>query len=124
MRPTKNSPLIYDGRPGDLIPVRDGWHQFEQQQQQFGGQKPNIPKQEPVKMPEAPQMPMPQPLAAPEPIAPAPTTSKNEVQQAQEDQRQQAARRKGIRKSIIAGQTGGYLGDPAANDPSKKAILG
>lgn len=83
----------------------------------FGGGTPKPPKQEKVKMPAAPKMDMPAPVA-PEPIPPAPTTSKSEVQQAQEDERAQAGRRKGIRQTLLSGETGGY------NPEGKKTLLG
>ena len=98
----------------------------------FGGAKPpKPPKQEKIKFPEQPQMappapiqlpPMPEPVPPPAPIPPAPTASKMEVQQASDDQRKQAAKRKGSRQTLIAGETGGYLG--SSTDPSKKSLLG
>lgn len=70
-----------------------------------------MPQTPAVKIPEAPK---------PEPIPPAPTASNLEVQQAQEDARQQAAKRKGIRRTLVAGETGGYTG----SDSAKKTLLG
>lgn len=98
----------------------------------FGGQKaPKAPKQEKIKFPEQPQIqqpapiqlpPPPAPAPPPAPIPPAPTASKMEVQQASDDQRKQAAKRKGSKQTLIAGETGGYLG--SSIDPSKKTLLG
>ena len=46
--------------------------------------------------------------AAPAPSAPPPTSTDVEVQVAKRDARLQAARRKGVQASILAGETGGY----------------
>ena len=45
---------------------------------------------------------------APAPSAPPPTSTDVEVQVAKRDARLQAARRKGVQASILAGETGGY----------------
>lgn len=84
-----------------------------------GAKSPKPPKQETPKMPQAPNMTV-TPPPAPEPIPPSPTTSKSEVQQAQEDERQQAGRRKGIRQTLLSGETGGYQ----AATSEKKTLLG
>jgi hypothetical protein len=97
----------------------------------FGGgaKAPAMPKQEKIKFPEQmappapmPLPPMPEPAPPPAPIPPAPTTSNQEVQAAALDQRKQASKRKGSRQTLIAGETGGYLG--TNNDPMKKSLLG
>lgn len=83
---------------------------------------PKAPKQSESavsKMPDPPKLDT-TPPPAPEPIPPAPTTSKLEVQQAEDDQREQAARRKGVRATLIAGETGGFT--PATD--GKKTLLG
>jgi hypothetical protein len=89
----------------------------------FGG-SPKIPSAPPpAKMPEPPaQVPVTVP-DPPAPIPPAPTTSKLEVEQAAEDQRRQAARRKGMRQTLIAGETGGY-GATDTSASGKKTLLG
>lgn len=90
----------------------------------FGGAPKLPPAPKPVKMPEPPaQVPvtMPEP---PAPIPPPPTTSKLEVEQASEDQKRQAARRKGMRQTLIAGDTGGYGADPGTSASGKKTLLG
>ena len=90
----------------------------------FGGSAPKVPAApKPVKMPEAPTIQPVQPIPAPDPIPPAPTTTKLEVQQAEDDQKQQAAKRKGVRQTIIAGETGGYGGTSNLN-AGKKTVLG
>lgn len=82
---------------------------------------PKAPKENAAlsKMPDPPTLDT-TPPPAPEPIPPAPTTSKLEVQQAEDDQREQAARRKGVRATLIAGETGGF--SPATE--GKKTLLG
>lgn len=82
---------------------------------------PKAPKENTAlsKMPDPPKLDT-TPPPAPEPIPPAPTTSKLEVQQAEDDQREQAARRKGVRATLIAGETGGFT--PATD--GKKTLLG
>jgi hypothetical protein len=42
------------------------------------------------------------------PAAPAPTTSSADVQRAADDARMQSGRRKGLRQTILTGDTGGY----------------
>ncbi len=82
---------------------------------------PKAPKENKAlaKMPAPPKLDT-TPPPAPEPIPPPPTESKLEVQQAEDDQREQAARRKGVRATLIAGETGGF--NPATE--SKKTLLG
>ena len=93
-----------------------------------GGGAPKMPKEKPIKFPEQSQPapmalpPMPAPIPPPEPIPPAPTATNQEVQTAAMDQRKQASKRKGGRQSLIAGETGGYLG--SSSDPMKKTLLG
>lgn len=84
-----------------------------------GPSVPKAPKEKKEQLPPMPEVPKAPP--APEPIPPAPTTSKLEVQQAEEDQRRQAASRKGMRKTLIAGETGGYL---SPESEGKKSLLG
>lgn len=97
-------------------------HRVNPGQYFFGGPKiPSAPKQQ--KMPEPPaQIPVTVP-DPPAPIPPPPTTSKLEVQQAEDDQKLQAARRKGVQQTLIAGETGGFgATDSAAS--GKKSLLG
>lgn len=85
----------------------------------FGGAKaPKAPK--PVKMPAMPTVAPVTPLPPPDPIPAAPTTSKLEVEEAAADQKKQAARRNGMRKTILAGES---ALDPAVAS-GKKTILG
>lgn len=71
------------------------------------GNSPKLPKQETVKMPKTPTLVAPK-VPAPVPVAAPPTASTAEVGQAQDDERQQAARRNGIRRTLVSGETGGY----------------
>ena len=87
-----------------------------------GGKAPSMPKQEPVKMPATPAVTIPKAPPAPAPIPPSPTTSNLDVQQQQDDTRKQAAQKKGVRQTLIAGETGGYMG--GTTTPTKKTLLG
>ncbi|CAN5767378.1 hypothetical protein BH09VER1_BH09VER1_45640 [soil metagenome] len=85
-----------------------------------GGGAPKPPKQEKVKLPKQPDIPVP---VAPKPLPPAPPTptqANSEVEQAAADQRKQALNRKGMRQTLLAGETGGY--SPATDQ--KKTLLG
>lgn len=53
---------------------------------------------------------------------PPPTTSSVEVQQAQRDAARQAAKRKGLTSTILAGETGGY--NPLQSASSGNNLLG
>ncbi len=85
-----------------------------------GGSAPKPPKQQKIKMPKAPEIPIPTPPAPLPPPPPPPTESKSEVQQAEDDQRKQALNRRGMRQTLLAGETGGYA--PATD--AKKTLLG
>lgn len=94
-----------------------------------GGGAPKAPKpqkQAPVEMPQVQQQAIqipeaPPPPPPPPPIPPAPTVSNLDAQQAAADQKGQAARRKGQRSTLIAGETGGALA-PASGQ--RKTLLG
>lgn len=62
------------------------------------------------KMPEMPKMP-----DMPPPPAPMPERVDQSVSDAQEQARQAAARREGVRKSMLAGETGGYSNPVTGN---------
>ena len=84
-----------------------------------GGSKP--PKEpKPIKMPEMPAMSVPTPPPPAPPPPPPPTQSATEVQDIALDEKRQAARRKGQRATLIAGETGGY-NNPATGG---KSLLG
>ncbi|GAT33286.1 hypothetical protein TSACC_21699 [Terrimicrobium sacchariphilum] len=78
------------------------------------------PSQKAAKIPAAPNIVIPDPPAA-TPVAPPPSATNAEVQQAASDQRQQAASRKGVRATLIAGETGGFT---PATPSAKKSLLG
>jgi hypothetical protein len=63
--------------------------------------------------------------AAPTPVtAPPVTTSSAEVIQAQQDYAQQNMMKKSIKKTIMAGDTGGYKGMPPTGPSPTAAKLG
>jgi hypothetical protein len=62
------------------------------------------------KMPEMPKMP-----EAPPPAPPVPERVDQSVSDAQMQSRQAAARREGVRKSMLAGETGGYSNPVTGN---------
>jgi hypothetical protein len=62
------------------------------------------------KMPEMPKMP-----EAPPPAPPMPERVDQSVSDAQMQSRQSAARREGVRKSMLAGETGGYSNPVTGN---------
>lgn len=69
-----------------------------------GGSK--APKPQPVKEPELPELPPPAPIPPPPaPLPPPATMSAQDEQQARQDQIRQAARRKGLRRTILAGES-------------------
>lgn len=78
-----------------------------------------------MEMPAMPAVPKPPPI--PPPVTPP---TQGDVSQAGTDAREQSMRRKGMQKSILAGETGGYgggkLGSTAspAKAASKKTLLG
>jgi len=61
-------------------------------------------------MPEMPKMP-----EMPPPPAPMPERVDQSVSDTQMQARQQAARREGVRKSMLAGETGGYSNPVTGN---------
>lgn len=85
-----------------------------------GGGSPKPPKQEKVKMPKQPDIPVPKPPPPLPPPPPPPTQANSEVEQAAEDQRKQSLNRRGMRQTLLAGETGGYA--PATDQ--KKSLLG
>lgn len=86
----------------------------------FGGGAPKPPKPQKIKMPKTPDIPIPAAPAPLPPPPPPPTQANSEVQQAEDDQRRQALTRKGMRSTLLAGDTGGYA--PATDQ--KKTLLG
>ncbi|QIE99964.1 hypothetical protein [Roseimicrobium sp. ORNL1] len=78
----------------------------------FGGGRsqapPPAPKQEPIKFPKMPKIHIPPTPAPPPPAPPPPTATSAEVAQADEQTRRDLNRRKGLRKTVLAGETGGY----------------
>jgi hypothetical protein len=72
-----------------------------------GGTPPPMPKFE---MPPMPKMPEPPPAPAP-----MPERVDQSVSDAQQQARQAAARRDGARKSMLAGETGGYSNPVTGN---------
>lgn len=58
----------------------------------------------------------------PPPPPPAPTRAASEVEQAEQDKRRQAAQRKGMRSTLLAGETGGYAGSTPMG--GAKTLLG
>lgn len=88
----------------------------------FGGgsKAPSAPA--PVKMPAAPQIAIPAPPPPPAPIPPAPTVSNLDASQAATDQRTQAAKRKGVRSTLIAGESAGAMS--SVSGATKKTLLG
>ena len=66
------------------------------QEQLLTAQLKQIKKGSEVTMPEAPP--------APGPVSPPPTQTANDVSQAQMDARKQAAKRKGLLRSVLAGE--------------------
>ena len=77
----------------------------------FGGggkSPPKPPKPQPVKLPKMPEIKIPPPPPAPEPIPPPPTATSADVAQAEEQARADAKKKKGLKKTVLAGETGGY----------------
>jgi hypothetical protein len=84
---------------------------------------PPPPKQEPIKFPKMPKIHIP-PMPEPQPVAPPPTATSADVAQAEEQSRRDLNKRKGLKKTVLAGETGGYnaqlggatiLGGPTGN---------
>ncbi len=76
-----------------------------------GGQKPpKPPKERPIKFPKMPEFHFPPTPEAAPPPAPPPTATSADVAQAEEQARRDQNRRKGLRKTVLAGETGGYCG--------------
>jgi hypothetical protein len=70
---------------------------------------PEMPEApEPAPLPPPPPVVVPEPPPPPPPPVPPPSTSKLEVQEAGDQQRRDQAKRRGMSKSLIAGETGGY----------------
>lgn len=82
-----------------------------------GGDVPPPPKQEKVKLPKVPP-----PLPPPPPPAPPPTTDMAAVDQARTDQQKKVQRQRGLSKTLLAGETGGY--QPRQPEGAKKTLLG
>jgi len=58
---------------------------------------------------------------------PPPTTQSVEVQMAQRDAAKQAAKKRGLTQTVLAGETGGFKAPGtvlAGTDPTKKTLLG
>lgn len=73
-----------------------------------GGGTPKPPKQQKIVMPKMPEVKIPPPPPAPAPIPPPPTATSAEVAQAEEQARKDEKKRKGIKNTVLAGETGGY----------------
>ena len=78
----------------------------------FGGGRqqapPPPPKQQPIVFPKMPKFhPPPPPVPSPPP-PPPPTATSADVAQAEEQSRRDLNRRKGLRRTVLAGETGGY----------------
>lgn len=78
-----------------------------------GGGAPKAPKQQKIELPPAPSYnapavptlpPMPAPAPPPPPPDPPVSSSALDIQQSKEQQRIDAQKRKGIRKTLIAGE--------------------
>lgn len=69
-----------------------------------------MPPMPEFKMPEMPKMP-----EAPPPAPPIPERVDQTVSDAQMQARQSAGRREGVRKSVLAGETGGYTNPVTGN---------
>ena len=77
---------------------------------------PQMPVMPQFKMPEMPPMPtMPPMPETPPPPAPIPERVDMGVTDASNAQREEAARREGVRRSVIAGETGGYSNPVTGN---------
>jgi hypothetical protein len=72
----------------------------------FGGGAPTPPPMPEFKVPEMPKMPQ---------AAPIPERVDQSVTDAQDQARQQAARRNGMRRTMLAGETGGYNNPATGN---------
>lgn len=79
-----------------------------------GGKAPKAPK---AQMPQMPPLPPPPP-----PPPPPPEAQTMSAADAANEQRKSAAKRSGYRKSILAGETGGYVNPATGAGPS--SLLG
>ncbi|MEI6278310.1 MAG: hypothetical protein WCQ16_02860 [Verrucomicrobiae bacterium] len=92
----------------------------------FGGGTPKAPKQEPIQLPPAPNYSsipaVPAMPKLPDPVVPDPPVSMSaaEIQQAKDQQKIDAGKRQGIRKTLIAGESN----QPAASVVTGKTLLG
>lgn len=75
-----------------------------------GGKSPKTPKYD---MPAMPALPKPPP-----PPPPPPEVQNMSASDAAEQQRMAASKRDGYRKTILAGETGGYAGNPVTGNNS------
>jgi outer membrane biosynthesis protein TonB len=73
-----------------------------------GSKPPPPPKPQPIKFPKMPEFHMPPPPPPAPPPAPPPTATSADVAQSEEQARRDAQRKKGLRKTVLAGETGGY----------------
>jgi hypothetical protein len=73
-----------------------------------GGSAPKPPKPQKVVFPKMPKFHMPAIPPPPPPPAPPPTATSADVAQAEEQSRRDLNRRKGLRNTVLAGETGGY----------------
>lgn len=80
-----------------------------------GGSAPAPPKQKMPEMPEMPAIPNPPP---PKPPPPPPSMSQLEVKEAEDQQRRDAAKRKGMRTTLLAGE------GPTSSATGKASLLG
>jgi hypothetical protein len=83
-----------------------------------GGGSPKPPKMPAMQMPAMPApVKMPEPPAPPPPPPPPPEAQNMSASDAAQQQRVAAGKREGYRKSILAGETGGYV-NPATGSGS------
>jgi hypothetical protein len=88
-----------------------------------GGKAPKAPKMPAMHMPPMPApVQMPAPPAPPPPPPPPPEAQNMSASDAAEQQRQSAGRRSGYRKTILAGETGGYVNPATGAGPN--SLLG
>lgn len=87
----------------------------------MGGSPPPPPKQEPVKVPEL-KMPHIPPAPKPIPPPPPPTETGTEAADAARDTQNQERRKRGMSRTLLAGETGGFGGNTGAT--GKKTLLG
>jgi hypothetical protein len=73
-----------------------------------GGSPPKPPKPQKIVFPKMPKFHMPAIPPPPPPPAPPPTATSADVAQAEEQTRRDLNKRKGLKRTVLAGETGGY----------------